>query len=342
MNQAVQAGPKGPAKDATLAASRSLIDELIGTVATGNAKERLRIVQRIADLFVAGSRGYSVEQVELFDDVLQQLASDIEAQARAKLAHQMASLDNAPPKLIRELAFDDEIEVAGTVLVNSQQLSDDDLVENAKTKSQQHLLCIAQRLKLSEAVTDVLVDRGDTKVVRTVARNRGARFSLVGYDKMIVRAKKDEELTVALGERSDIPRQYFLKLLNNASAAVRERLETADPKLAAAIVGAVDEVAIEMQHAARERSARACRRDEELEPPLQGASDRGGQRPRAGARAGVEKTVMALGKLGELAGRSGRGGCSTRRGYDPHSREGRGLLVDHRARAFKCLPRSAI
>ena len=175
--------------DTAVTASRSLIDELIGTVATGSAKERLRIVQRIADLFVAGARGYSAEQIGLFDDVLQQLAADIELQARARLAHQMANLDNAPPKLIRKLAFDDEIEVAGTVLVHSQQLTDADLVENAKTKSQQHLLAIANRLKLSEAVTDVLVDRGDNKVVRTVARNRGARFSLVGYDKMIVRAK---------------------------------------------------------------------------------------------------------------------------------------------------------
>ena len=57
-----------------------------------------------------------------------------------------------------------------------------------------------------------------------------------------------------LGERSDIPRQYFLKLLNNASAAVRGRLEAANPQLAAAIAEAVDEVATEMQHAAREAS----------------------------------------------------------------------------------------
>ena len=76
--------------------------------------------------------------------------------------------------------------VAGTVLVNSQQLSDDDLVENAKTKSQQHLLCIAQRLKLSEAVTDVLVDRGDNKVVRTVARNRGGNDKRQPFEELAV------------------------------------------------------------------------------------------------------------------------------------------------------------
>jgi uncharacterized protein (DUF2336 family) len=289
-----------PVKDEPVTASRSLIDELIGTVACGSAKERLRIVQRIADLFVAGARGYSPEQVCLFDDVLQQLAADIEVQARAKLAHQMANLDNAPPKLIRKLAFDDEIEVAGSVLVHSQQLTDADLVENAKTKSQQHLLAIANRLKLSEAVTDVLVDRGDKKVVRTVARNRGARFSLVGYDKMIVRAKKDEELTVALGERSDIPRQYFLKLLNNASAAVREKLEAANPQLAAAIAKAVDDVATTMQQEAREASR-------EHAGAMKNSNRRFKAHPisesnvHAPARAQeFEKTVVALAKLGKF------------------------------------------
>ena len=61
-----------------------------------------------------------------------------------------AVIDNAPPELIRSLAFDDAIEVAEPVLVNSQRLNDDDLVENATTKSQDHLFAIAQRLKLSE------------------------------------------------------------------------------------------------------------------------------------------------------------------------------------------------
>ncbi|WP_229266621.1 DUF2336 domain-containing protein [Leptospira sp. severe_002] len=291
-----QAAAKAPAE--TLATSQSLIDELI--VATGHAKERLRIVQRIADLFVAGSRGYSVEQIDLFDDVLQQLVTDIEVQARAKLAHQMATLENAPPKLIRKLAFDDAIEVAGSVLVNSLQLTDADLVENAQTKSQQHLLAIANRLKLSEAVTDVLVDRGDNKVVRTVARNRGARFSLVGYDKLIVRAKKDEDLTVALGERSDIPRQYFLKLLNNASATVREKLEAANPKMAAAIAEAVDEVATAMQQEAREASR-------EHAGAMKNSNRRFKAHPiaevnvHAPARAQeFEKTVVALSKLGKF------------------------------------------
>ena len=156
----------------------SLIDELISTIETGNVNEHLRILQRVTDLFMAGSRRYSGPQIELFDAVLQQLSADIEVKARAKLAHRLAGMDNAPPNVIRSLAFCDEIEVAGPVLTHSMHLRDADLVENATTKSQDHLFAIAQRLKLSEAVTDALVERGNSRVVNKVARNRGARFSL--------------------------------------------------------------------------------------------------------------------------------------------------------------------
>ena len=47
----------------------SLVDELVKVTETGNVKERLRILQRVTDLFVAGSRGYSGPQIALFDDV---------------------------------------------------------------------------------------------------------------------------------------------------------------------------------------------------------------------------------------------------------------------------------
>lgn len=282
----------------SLAESRSLIDELVGKLATAGVKQRLDILHRVTDLFASGARGYSGEQIELFDDVLRQLAADIEVKARARLAQRLAQIENAPPKLIRVLAFDDAIAVAGPVLVHSQQLSDADLVENASTKSQDHLLAIAQRLRLSEEVTDVLVDRGDERVARKVADNRGARFSLAGYGKLTKRARYDRKLTLALGRRSDIPRQYFLKLLETASASVREKLEAANPQMAAAIRDSVDDVATDMQREAREASreyALALRHAGRRRPwqPLTEAN------VHAPARAQeFERTLVALTKLG--------------------------------------------
>ncbi len=238
------------------AVSQSLIDELNEAVSSGGDVQRLRILERITDLFAAGSRGYSSDQIALFDDVLQELAADIEVQARARLAQRLAHISTSPLGIIRKLAFDDAIVVAEPVLKYSQALSDADLTENAKTKGQEHLLAIAQRLKLSEAVTDVLVDRGDRRVVDTVVKNRGARISLSGYEKLTHKARRDRRLTLALSRRSDLPRQYYLKLLETASASVRAKMERDNPQAVTEIRDTIDEVATAMQQEARDASRR--------------------------------------------------------------------------------------
>lgn len=285
----------------TSAPKQSLIDELNDAVAAGGVKQRLRILQRITDLFAAGARGYSGDQVALFGDVLAQLSTDIEVKARAKLARRLAHLDNSPPALIRSLAFDDEIAVAAPVLVHSQQLSDADLIENAATKSQKHLLAIARRLKLSESVTDILVERGDHRVVHRVAKNAGARFSVSGYGKLAIRARGDAKLTLALGRRDDIPRQFFLKLLETASASVRAKLESANPEAAVAIRRTIDDVAMTMQQETREssRGHAAAVRNADLRSIACQFTEANIHAP---ARAQeFERTVVALTKLGRFS-----------------------------------------
>jgi uncharacterized protein (DUF2336 family) len=85
--------------------NHSLIDELNAALASGGDDERRRILERVADLFAAGSRGYSTQQIGLFDDVLQKLCADIEVKARTRLARRLAEIDNAPPQLMRSFAF---------------------------------------------------------------------------------------------------------------------------------------------------------------------------------------------------------------------------------------------
>ena len=280
--------------------TQTLIDELNRTVVEGGSEQRIKVLERVTDLFAAGSRGYSGQQLALFDDILQELAADIEVEVRAKLSERLAHLDCVPPKLIRSLAFDDAAEVATPVLMHSSALSEADLIENASTKSQKHLLAIAQRLKVSEKVTDVLVIRGDQQVARAAVQNRGARFSLAGYGMLVVRARQDDALTLALGGRNDLPRQIFLKLLEGASATVRTALERADPHSARAIQDAVDDVATEMQRATREQSqqysaATLDAKQRRNVAPLSEAS------VHARARAQeFERTVVALSKLGHF------------------------------------------
>jgi uncharacterized protein (DUF2336 family) len=232
----------------------SLIQELEHAIASGTPKKRQKALTLITDLFIAGSGRYSSDQIALFDDVLVTLSATIEMKARVRLSKRMATIPDAPAKVVRSLAFDDEAAVAAPMLKDSPQLTDDDLVAAAGSKSQSHLQAITQRRELSEAVTDALVEHGDRDVVRSVARNSGARFSDVGFGKLIARARGDDMLARYVGTRRDIPRHHFLKLLETASASVRSKLEAANPDVGETIRDIVAEITTHISHEVRSAS----------------------------------------------------------------------------------------
>ncbi len=220
----------------------ALIDELEAALASGSIPRRINILSRVTDLFINGAELYSEQQVGVFDDVMARLVNTIEAKARVRLAHRLAPIANAPSNVIHMLAFDDDIEVARPILAQSERLDDRDLLVSAGTKSQDHLFAISQRRSLSEAVTDVLVERGDREVVEAVVKNTGARFSDAGFRMLVKRSAGDDALATEVGSRSDIPRPHFLLLLEKASNAVRARLSAENPQAGTAIEGVLAEV----------------------------------------------------------------------------------------------------
>jgi uncharacterized protein (DUF2336 family) len=156
------------------------------------------------------------------------LVEEIDITARAVFGRRMAEVGRAPARVMRDLALDDAIEVAGPVLRGSERLEDATLVETARTKSQQHLLAIAHRKTVTEPVTDVLVSRGNRAVAVSAAGNAGARFSDFGYTTLVERAQDDRDLALAVWVRPEIPRQHLLALFAQASETVRRNLESAD------------------------------------------------------------------------------------------------------------------
>lgn len=226
-----------------MSAQNPIIQELEDALRHGSAERRIKTLRRVTDLFVFGSDHFSKDHVAVFGNVFNHLIADIERPARVTLAQRLAQVENAPPHVIRTLAFDDEIEVAGPVLARSELLDNVTLVENARTKSQQHLLAISRRRTLAETVTDVLVERGNRDVALSAVQNTGAKFSETGYVRLVKRSEGDDELTHAVGSRPEIPRPQFLKLLTSASNAVRVALEAVHPDHAREVRTVVAEIA---------------------------------------------------------------------------------------------------
>ncbi|NEW91257.1 hypothetical protein DY468_04725, partial [Rhodopseudomonas sp. BR0M22] len=99
-----------------------LLDELQAMLAHGTVARRVETLRRVTDLFL-GAVEYNEEQIEVFDDVFTCLVENIESNAMVLLAQRLAPVQ-APPRIIRQLAFEDRIEIAAPVLSRSEQLDD--------------------------------------------------------------------------------------------------------------------------------------------------------------------------------------------------------------------------
>jgi uncharacterized protein (DUF2336 family) len=192
----------------------------------------------------------------LFDDVMNRLVNEIEHSARAAFGETISTIANSPPKVTRTLALDDSIDVAGPVLRRSECLDDETLIAGAKIKGQDHLLAISQRKRLSEGVTDVLVERGDQKVVISTAANAGARFSEFGYSTLVTRSENDSELALLVWARPEIPREFLLTLFETASETVRLKFETADRGKADLVREMIKQAADQIQTKLRDSSSK--------------------------------------------------------------------------------------
>jgi hypothetical protein len=214
------------------AVSPELITELDTAVKGGSPERGDRILRQVMDLFLSNVDRFGEAQIGVLDDVLVRLVERTEAAALAQLSETLSHITLAPRETVRRLAFHDDPSVAVPVLKGSARLSEKDLIEIARTLSQQHLLAMCERKTLSEALTDALMRRGDAGVSNALAHNPGATFSECGYATLVGRAERDEGLTEKLGLRLDLPANLLRELLEMATDVVRARFLTASRPVA--------------------------------------------------------------------------------------------------------------
>lgn len=239
--------------------SENLLEELQAALSHGTVARRVETLRRVTDLFVGNAVDYSDDHIRVFDDVFQCLIEQIEISARALLAERLAPIASAPPQIIRTLALDEVIEVSGPVLSKSERLDEATLIEIARTRGQAHLKAISLRRMLSQALTDVLVTRGNEDVVQSTVSNPGARLSEESLDDLVTRAQRDDDLASCIGLRPDLPRHHYLRLVAKASLSVRRKLAAAHPELADEVSSAVQQAAQRVRAATMTRQTEMAR-----------------------------------------------------------------------------------
>ena len=194
----------------------SFIREIEEAIASGTG-QRSRNLRQLTDLFLDQAAALNDDHVSVFDEVILLLVQDAEQDARVELSMRLADVGNAPSKIVKTLARDAQAAVAEPILQRSPQLSDDDLAAVAGERAQEHLLAISRRATLSERITDVLVERGDSQVACAIAQNAGAKLSGASLSKLVKKAQQDGALRSLLQKRPGLAAEQFRAYIQSAA-----------------------------------------------------------------------------------------------------------------------------
>lgn len=204
----------------TAIASTELIAELDHVLRAGPPNRRTRILRQVAGLFFEDAHRLNEHHIGVFDDVLLHLIEDIELQTLTTLSRTLADARAMP----RRLAYHEDADVAGPVLSKCACISDHDLTDLARTRAEEQLCAIASRSAISLELTDILLMRGDTNVLRALAGNPGAKFSRAGLDMLIDNAERDEDIACALVLRGDLPSGALSAFIARCTPRLQARL----------------------------------------------------------------------------------------------------------------------
>jgi uncharacterized protein (DUF2336 family) len=198
--------------------------DLIELAREPSSERRRELLREVTDLFlVHPPERLDPSQMELFDDVMDRIASEMEEAVRVELSSRIAPAPAAPRKLLLSLVKDSAA-VAEPVLKSSPALSEQDLIEVARTRGQGHLRAICQRAAVPEAVSDVIVEHGDDATLGVLLRNDGAELSRKASEAAVDRAHANPELHEAVVERRNLPPDLMNELYFIVEARLREKI----------------------------------------------------------------------------------------------------------------------
>lgn len=276
----------------------SRLHDLIALANEPSSDKRRELLRGVTDMLFAADSGNAVEMA-LFDQILSQLADDMEEAVRIELAQRLGAAPAAPRGVSRTLASG-SIAVAEPILRGSSVLTDDDLLHVARTQGQDHLRAISQRSSVSSAVSDAIVARGDDATLGVLLRNEGAVLSRAAHETVVDRAAANPALHEAVIDRHSLPVDLLNEMYFVVEARLRERIMEknagVDPAtLEAALAAgrkrvATQDGALPPDHAEAEAEFRTLRARSQVSPQMLANMLRG------------KKTTLFLVALADMAG----------------------------------------
>ncbi|HVJ40914.1 MAG TPA: DUF2336 domain-containing protein [Dongiaceae bacterium] len=197
------------------------VSHLVDLARDSSTEGRNTLAVAIGNLVDHNARQLTTHELALMNDILKKLIQDVARPIRKSLASKLAKSHNAPRDVVEILANDD-FDIASPVLLKSDLLSDDALIEIIRHRTQAHRLAIAMRRSVSFQVSDALVATNATDVVRTLLQNHGAQISQSTMAYLVEQSRTVDEFQEPLLRRHDLEAGLAKRMYAWVSAALRQ------------------------------------------------------------------------------------------------------------------------
>jgi len=197
------------------------VGHLVDLARDSSIEGRSTLAVAIGNLVDDNARQLTTHELALMNDILKKLIQDVARPIRKSLAAKLAKSHNAPREVVEILANDD-FDIASPILLKSDLLSDDALIETIHHRTQAHRLAIAMRRSVSFQVSDALVATNATDVIRTLLQNHGAQISQSTMAYLVEQSRTVDEFQEPLLRRNDLEAALAKRMYAWVSAALRQ------------------------------------------------------------------------------------------------------------------------
>lgn len=186
-------------------------------------KARTDILGKVAKQYRV--KDFSEHELELAEQIFRIMMKDVEINVRQQLATELKDINMVPRDIILHLAQDVE-EVALPVIEMSQVLSDADLVHLIETsRDATKIEAVTRRPKLSERVSDAVVESHYPQAVHSLLKNQQAKVSEKAMQTVVRDFAREPKLMEMLAQRDGLSMGIVEKLMHVTSAKLAAQLK---------------------------------------------------------------------------------------------------------------------
>jgi len=186
---------------------------------------REELAYKIGRLVPTLTENESQQLAEMTFQVLEILAQDQVPQIRSIIAEEIKHLVNVPKRLLKRLAEDAEITVAGPILEYSPLLTDEQILQIVTSGLRGGLLeAVARRKNISNRISQAVVDQDEDPAIAELLKNQTAEISEKLMEEIAMQAETRPDLHLPLVDRRSLSKATLRRIATFVSAALVERM----------------------------------------------------------------------------------------------------------------------